>query len=60
MKKLAIKHVDDLEERYGQLWWPDDMYPDDLDKDPFKNIIATILSQNTTELNCIRALARGV
>lgn len=55
MKKLPVKLVQDLEERYGRYWWPEDMYPEDSDKDPFKNIIVTILSQNTTEANCIRA-----
>ena len=31
------------------------MYPEDMNKDPFKNVVVTILSQNTTEANCIRA-----
>lgn len=55
MKVLPIELADDLEEGYGQYWWPEGMYPEDFDKDPFKNIIVTILSQNTTEANCIRA-----
>lgn len=55
MKALPIELVEDLEERYGPHWWPKDMYPEDLDKDPFKNVVVTILSQNTTESNCIRA-----
>lgn len=55
MKKLPMKIVQALEKRYSQYWWPEDMYPEDFDKNPFKNIIVTILSQNTTEANCIRA-----
>lgn len=55
MNKLPMKLVQALEERYGQYWWPEDMYPEDMDKEPFKNMIVTILSQNTTETNCIRA-----
>ncbi len=31
------------------------MYPEDTSSDPFRHIILTILSQNTTEVNCIRA-----
>lgn len=55
MKTLTLELVGDLEDRYGQYWWPEDMYPEDFEKDPFKNIVVTILSQNTTEANCIRA-----
>jgi len=55
MKRLTLELVRELEEGYGQYWWPEDMYPEDLDRDPFKNIVVTILSQNTTEANCIRA-----
>jgi endonuclease III len=54
MKNLPLRLVKDLEDRYGRYWWPEDMYPEDFDKDPFKNVIVTILSQNTTEANCIR------
>lgn len=31
------------------------MYPGDSSSDPFKHLIITILSQNTSEVNCIRA-----
>ena len=31
------------------------MYPEDTSSDPFRHIILTILSQNTSEVNCIRA-----
>lgn len=55
MKTLTLELVGDLDEIYGQYWWPEDMYPEDFEEDPFKNIIVTILSQNTTEANCIMA-----
>lgn len=47
--------IDELEKRYGPLWWPEDFYPEDLSENPFKNLIITVLSQNTSEANCIRA-----
>jgi len=43
-----------LEEKYGPKWWPV-QYPEDVAKDPFKNLILTVLSQNTSEANCVRA-----
>ena len=43
-----------MEERYGPKWWPV-QYPEDTSKDPFKNLILTVLSQNTSEVNCVRA-----
>jgi len=43
-----------LEELYGPKWWPV-QYPEETSKDPFKNLILTILSQNTSEVNCVRA-----
>jgi len=52
---LPLETMVALENGYSRYWWPEGMYPDDLDKDPFKNIVVTILSQNTTEANCIRA-----
>lgn len=55
MKILPLETMGALENGYGRYWWPEGMYPDDMDKDPFKNIVVTILSQNTTEANCIRA-----
>ena len=30
-------------------------YPKDVFSDPFKNLIITVLSQNTSEINCVRA-----
>jgi len=55
MKVLPLELAGALEEGYGRYWWPEGMYPEDLDRNPFKNIIVTILSQNTAEANCIRA-----
>jgi endonuclease-3 len=55
MKTITPELAAELEERYGRYWWPEDMYPEDFSSDPFKNIVVTILSQNTTESNCIRA-----
>jgi endonuclease-3 len=52
MKKLSKALYESLEETYGPLWpWPDDYFSDD----PFKNLVMTILSQNTSEANCLRA-----
>jgi len=39
---------------YGPKWWPV-QYPEEASKDPFKNLILTVLSQNTSEINCVRA-----
>jgi len=55
VKTLDSKLTDLLEEKYGSLWWPTDMYPESSLSDPFKHSIITILSQNTSEANCIRA-----
>ena len=55
MSTLDLKLIRALEDKYGPLWWPEDMYPEDLSSDPFKRIIITVLSQNTGEINCIRA-----
>ena len=54
MKKLESKLLPILEEKYGRYWWPVE-YPEEVSKDPFKNLIITILSQNTSETNCVRA-----
>jgi endonuclease-3 len=43
-----------MEEKYGKFWWPEGFYPD-LSKEPFKSLVLTVLSQNTSEVNCIRA-----
>jgi len=54
MKTLDAKLIPILEERYGPKWWPV-QYPEEVSKDPFKNLVLTVLSQNTSEVNCIRA-----
>jgi len=54
MKTLNPKYIPVLEEKYGRYWWPVE-YPEETSKDPFKNLIITVLSQNTSETNCIRA-----
>lgn len=54
MKTLDAKFIPILEERYGSKWWPVE-YPEEISKDPFKNLVLTVLSQNTSEVNCIRA-----
>ncbi len=54
MKTLDPKLIPILEEKYGQYWWPVE-YPEEVASDPFKNLIMTVLSQNTSEINCVRA-----
>jgi endonuclease-3 len=54
LKVLSPKLVPVLEEKYGPKWWPV-QYPEEVSKDPFKNLIITVLSQNTSEANCVRA-----
>ncbi len=54
MKILDSKYVSILEEKYGRYWWPVE-YPKETLTDPFKNLIITVLSQNTSEANCVRA-----
>jgi len=54
MKTLDPKYTPILEEKYGPYWWPVE-YPEETSKDPFKNLIITVLSQNTSEINCVRA-----
>jgi endonuclease-3 len=54
MKVLDAKLTPVLEEKYGKYWWPVE-YPKDVSADPFKNLIITVLSQNTSEINCVRA-----
>jgi len=54
MKTLDPKYIPILEEKYGRYWWPVE-YPEETSQDPFKNLIITVLSQNTSEINCVRA-----
>lgn len=55
MRTLDPKLIPALEDKYGPLWWSEDMYPEGSSSDPFRHIIITVLSQNTSEVNCIRA-----
>jgi len=54
LKTLSAKLVPVLEKKYGPKWWPV-QYPEEVSRDPFKNLIMTVLSQNTSEANCVRA-----
>jgi endonuclease-3 len=54
VKKLDLKLIPVLEEKYGKYWWPVE-YPKDVSSDPFKNLVITVLSQNTSETNTVRA-----
>jgi len=54
VKTLDPKLIPLLEEKYGPKWWPVE-YPEEVSKDPFKKLIITVLSQNTSEANCVRA-----
>ena len=54
MKTLDAKLIPVLEEKYGPKWWPVH-YPEETSKDQFAHLIITVLSQNTSELNTIRA-----
>ena len=54
MKTLDPKYIPILEEKYGLYWWPVE-YPEEVSTDPFKSLIITVLSQNTREINCVRA-----
>ena len=54
LRALTQELINVMEERYGKFWWPADFYPD-LSKEPFKSLVLTVLSQNTSETNCIRA-----
>jgi endonuclease-3 len=54
LKVLDSGLIPKLEEIYGPKWWPV-QYPEEVSEDPFKNLILTVLSQNTSEANCVRA-----
>jgi len=54
LKTLDPKLIPKMEAKYGPKWWPV-QYPEEVSKDPFKNLIITVLSQNTSEANCVRA-----
>jgi len=54
LKTLDPKLIPDMEEKYGPKWWPVH-YPEETSKDQFAHLIITVLSQNTSEINCVRA-----
>lgn len=56
-KKMPEKLLPQLEKNYAQYWWKDDDESDyrEAMKDPFKNIIFTLLSQNTSSQNTRKA-----
>jgi len=54
VKTLDAKLIPLLEEKYGPKWWPVH-YPEETSKDQFAHLIMTVLSQNTSEINCVRA-----
>jgi endonuclease-3 len=56
-KKFPRDKIGLLEEKYSKYWWSsedENLYQDAM-ADPFKNIVFTILSQNTTNKNTMRA-----
>ncbi len=56
-KKMPAGLVSVLEKNYAKYWWQDsDDYREAM-KDPFKNLIFTLLSQNTSSENTRRAYA---
>jgi len=57
VKKLSIGLLPTLEEKYGRYWWTEDEEQvfKDVFNQPFKNLIFTILSQNTSGENTRRA-----
>jgi len=54
VKTLDVRLIPLLEAKYGPKWWPVH-YPEETSRDQFKHLIMTVLSQNTSEANCIRA-----
>ena len=52
---LNTKLINRLEKKYGGKWWSESFFPEGVQSDPFKHLIITILSQNTTDSNSIRA-----
>ncbi|MEM2057940.1 MAG: endonuclease III [Thermoproteota archaeon] len=55
--KLPKDLIPELERRYSRYWWKDDeeLNYNEVVADPFKNLIFTILSQNTSSNNTRRA-----
>ncbi|MEM1573125.1 MAG: hypothetical protein QXI49_00150 [Candidatus Methanomethylicaceae archaeon] len=55
--KLSKELLEEMEKRYMKYWWKDDeeLNYKEIVSDPFKNLIFTILSQNTSNNNTKRA-----
>lgn len=52
-RAIDARLFDALEKKYGPMWpWPEE---DEFSRDPFKNLVMTVLSQNTSDENCARA-----
>ncbi|MCS7097743.1 MAG: hypothetical protein NZ922_02040 [Candidatus Methanomethyliaceae archaeon] len=55
--KFPMELLEELEKRYSKYWWKDnkELNYNEIVSDPFKNLIFTILSQNTANYNTKRA-----
>lgn len=56
-KKMPAELIPVLEKNYAKYWWQDEGDYREAMKDPFKNLIFTLLSQNTSSENTRRAYA---
>lgn len=54
-KKMPAELIPVLEKNYAKYWWQDEGDYREAMKDPFKNLIFTLLSQNTSSENTRRA-----
>ena len=54
-KILDLITIELMESKLSPYWWPDNMYPTNSFSDAFKHLILTVLSQNTSEANSIKA-----
>ncbi|RLF45617.1 MAG: hypothetical protein DRN29_06380 [Thermoplasmata archaeon] len=57
--KLSIQQLQEMEKKYAKYWWKKDEEAEyrKISSDPFKLLIFTILSQNTSGINTRRAYA---
>lgn len=57
MKKFPLDKIELLEKRHSKYWWTpeEEQLYKDATSDPFKNMVFTILSQNTSSKNTMRA-----
>jgi endonuclease-3 len=55
--KLPLERIPEMERHYGKYWWPEDgeLNYQKISKNPFTNIVFTVLSQNTSSNNTRRA-----